>query len=189
MFATPKNTFTPDEYLALETVSDYKNEYVDGHIYAMAGASPAHGYIQMTLAHLLYEGVRKKKCRIMGSDTRVYIPPMRYFYPDMVIVCGDPNYNDTKPPSLLNPSLIIEILSPSTKDYDRDLKFAMYKALDSLMEYVVVHQDTARIENWLRHDANRWLHTDAIGEDSNMTFQTIATTLRVGDVYEQLKNA
>jgi Uma2 family endonuclease len=186
MSALRKTIFTIEEYFALAEASLEKLEYVDGEIYAMAGASPEHSWIHSSLHYHLYEGTRRKKCRLMTSDTRIKISPTRYVYPDMVMVCGKPQFDNGKPPSLLNPTLIVEVLSSSTKDYDRSTKFGFYQTVPSFQEYLLVHQDIHRIEHYVRIEGAQWLYTDVTGDDTRLTVKQIDTVLRVGDVYEQL---
>lgn len=145
--------FTPEEYLARERKALDKSEYRDGQIHAMPGASRKHNLITgNTLAELNVQ-LRNRVCEVYPSDMRVKVGSTgRYTYPDVVVVCDEPRFEDSHFDTLLNPTVLIEVLSPSTAAYDRGEKFASYQKLDSLCEYVLISQDRVRVEYYLRQE-------------------------------------
>ena len=138
------------EYLERERVAEFKSEYYRGEVFAMAGASYRHGLIVGNLLGAVKSCLEGKGCRIVPGDLRVHIPKTTLFtYPDLVVHCGRPVFFDPGYDTLLNPSAIVEVLSPSTADYDRGTKFLYYRSIESLQEYVLVDQDLRRIERWV----------------------------------------
>ena len=143
--------FTPEEYLARERKALDKSEYRDGRIYAMPGASRKHNLITGNTLAELHVQLRNRVCEVYPSDMRVKVSSTgTYTYPDVVVVCEEPQFEDSYFDTLLNPTVLIEVLSPSTAAYDRGEKFASYQKLDSLCEYVLISQDRIRVEYYLR---------------------------------------
>jgi Uma2 family endonuclease len=178
---------TADEYLAFERESEFKHEFIGGEIYAMTGASRHHNLIAGATYVALYTQLRKKGCEIYPSDMKVHSPVTgSYVYPDITIVCGDAELNDDHEDILLNPTLIIEVLSPSTEAYDRGEKFRNYWAIPSLAAYVLVAQDRPRLERSTRAGDSEWLLTVAEGLDASLALPSIDCTLALAEVYEQI---
>lgn len=145
--------FTPEEYLARERKALDKSEYRNGQIYTMPGASRKHNLITGNTLAELHVQLRNRVCEVYPSDMRVKVSPTgTYTYPDVVVVCEEPQFEDTHFDTLLNPTVLIEVLSPSTAAYDRGEKFASYQELDSLCEYVLISQDRVRVEYYLRQE-------------------------------------
>ena len=143
---------TPEEYLTKEREALTKSEYRDGQIYAMPGASRKHNLITTHTVGELYIQLRDRSCEVYPSDMRVKVSAAGlYTYPDVIVVCDEPRFDDTHFDTLLNPTVLIEVLSPSTAAYDRGDKFAAYQKLDSLCEYVLISQDSVYVEHYLRH--------------------------------------
>ncbi len=158
--AAVKSRFTPEQYLALERKAAFKSEYFDGCIRAMAGASRAHNLIALNLGSEIRSQLRDRPCETYVSDMRVRTGPSGlYTYPDVVVVCGEPRFEDDELDTLLNPTVIVEVLSPSTEAADRGRKFASYRRLASLQEYVLVAQDRACVERYTRQ-GDEWLLTE-----------------------------
>ncbi|MBL8152648.1 MAG: Uma2 family endonuclease [Anaerolineae bacterium] len=178
---------TQDEYLAFERGSDSRHEYFNGETYAMSGASGRHNMIVASLIGLLYAQLRQRPCRIFPSDMRVKTPaPLLYTYPDITVTCGEPpRYEDVSIDTLLNPSLIVEVLSPSTEHYDRGMKFECYRSIPSLREYLLVAQDRIHVEHYLRQNT-QWVLTDPGGPDSELALPSIECSLLLSDIYEQV---
>lgn len=186
--------FTIEEYLVLEREADERHEYLDGFIYAMAGESPEHGIISQNLSGQLYIKLRGTRCQTFLKDTKVRCGPVPinlrstrglFAYPDLVVVCGERQYHDQHKDVLLNPTVIIEILSEATKNYDRGEKFERYRTwLSSLNEYVVVHQVQPRIEHHQRQSSAQWLLTTIDGLDSVITLSSLDCSLLLKDIYE-----
>ena len=145
--------FTPEEYLSRERKALDKSEYRNGQIHAMPGASHEHNVIMGNTFAELHIQLRDRTCIVYPSDMRVKVSSTgRYTYPDVVVVCEEPRFEDSHFDTLLNPTVLIEVLSPSTAAYDRGEKFASYQKLDSLCEYVLISQDRVRVEYYLRQE-------------------------------------
>jgi Uma2 family endonuclease len=176
--------YTVEEYFAIDRASEFKNEYIDGEILAMTGAKPNHILITAstitTLSNQLVD-----RCNVFTSDLRVKISESAYVYPDITVVCGEPEY-DVDGLNLLNPTLVVEVLSPSTEGYDRGRKFEHYQKRDSLQEYVLIAQDAYRIEGYARQSDNQWLYTEVRGRDAVLDLRSVAGVLRLADVYRQV---
>lgn len=182
-------TYSPEEYLALERAAPYKNEFHEGRIYAMTGASRKHNLIAVNIARELSTQLKGRPCEAYIADMRVKVAEARnYYYPDVVVVCGTPTLEDDHHDTLLNPTLLIEVLSPSTEGYDRGAKFANYRKIASLQEYLLVEQDRAHIEHYQRQDG-AWLLTEAEGLDATMALASIGCTLALGEVYDKVLDA
>jgi Uma2 family endonuclease len=177
---------TPAEYLAAERRSREKNEYVNGRIYAMAGASRVHNLIVGNLFAELRSQLRGRPCEAYVNDMRVKVQRTgMYTYPDVAAVCGDPGMEDEHLDTLLNPSVIVEVLSPSTESYDRGEKFAHYRRLESLQEYVLVAQVTPRVEHF-RREGDHWVLTELDGTDAEVALSSVGCVLALGDIYDRV---
>ncbi|MFN8451812.1 MAG: Uma2 family endonuclease [Anaerolineae bacterium] len=180
-------TMTVEEYLAFERASEEKHEYLNGEIFMMSGASRHHNIIQINVAASLHAQLRQRSCTAFPSDMRVRISTGLYTYPDISVVCDPPQYDESEyQDTLLNPTLIVEVLSPSTESFDRGRKFQHYRALASLQEYVLIAQDSAHIERYLRQPNDEWLLADATGLDASIELSSIGCTLVLADVYEKV---
>jgi Uma2 family endonuclease len=177
---------TVEEYLAFEAKSEIKHEYYAGEIYAMAGASPNHDYAKGNTHVQLYNQLRKRACSVFTNDIRVRISDIQYVYPDVTVVCGAPQFNDDNPPSLLNPTVLIEVLSPSTEDYDRGKKLDSYRILPSLQEILLIAQNRCRIAHYVRQSEHKWVLTDILHLDRVIELASINCTLAVAEVYERV---
>lgn len=184
MTSVPTTGFTGAEYLALEGASDTKHELVNGAIVAMAGASPPHNALCVSIGAALRALVGKRPCLVFSSVQRVHVPATGlYSYPDVSVACGERRYKDDKPPSLLNPTLIVEVTSDSTEDFDRGSKFVHYQAIESLREYVVVSHRERRIDHHRRLDSGQWLATAHVSEAAVVEIAVMGGSFRLGDVY------
>ncbi len=168
MSALPKRYFTPEEYLLLEERSPYKSQYVAGEIFpmgedvtskpsAMGGAHPEHVRVMINITISLGGQFRGRDCQVFAADMRVAVEPGEmYTYPDVIALCGEPKYEPVRnPPSLLNPQIIVEVLSPSTEAYDRGEKFIHYQRLASLTDYLLVAVDSMRVDHYVRQEMAR----------------------------------
>ena len=183
--ALPKY-ISPEEYLRMERTSQEKHEYFRGEVFAMTGASENHNIVVSSTLAALYGQLRKRPCQIYPSDMRVRIPATGlYTYPDISVVCGTPEFEDDGLDTLLNPAVIIEVLSSSTEQYDRGKKFQHYRTVTSLEEYILIAQDSIRIEHFARQ-GEQWILTDAKTLDSVLTLPSIDCTLVLSDVYEKV---
>lgn len=177
---------TEEEYLALERASQERHEYADGEIFAMAGGTLEHSNIAANIIRRIGEALSDQKCRVQSSDMRIYIPASgRYVYPDASVLCGRAEFKDDKRDTLLNPRVIVEVLSPSSEAYDRGSKFAQYRSILSVVHYVIAAHDTARIEVFTRQDDGAWvLRTYGLGEGAALP--AIGISLDVSQVYANI---
>jgi Uma2 family endonuclease len=182
---TPR--FTPEQYLEMERAAEYKSEYYRGEIFAMAGASYAHGLL---ISHLNFElllGLRGRPCHVITNDLRVRTGQAGlYTYPDLVAICGEPRFEDNRPDTLLNPVLIVEVLSKSTESNDRGLKFHEYGRIESLQQYVLVSQETRQIEVFTRAEEGAWTYRDFQGADAVCEFSSLGCSVNLADVYRDV---
>ena len=187
MIATPQFfNLTPEEYLHLEAKSDIKHEYIDGEIYAMAGATDTHVTIALNIAILLRNHLRGSGCRVYISDMKVRIESKnRFYYPDVLVTCEDRDRENSTFKQF--PNLIIEVLSDSTEAFDRGDKFADYQSLPSLQEYVLVNTKKARIECFRRTKDDLWLLQFYELEDSQFELTSIDFNGKISDVYEEVE--
>jgi len=177
--------YTASEYLSLERASmDIKHEYIQGRIVAMAGASRAHNLITSNLTWLFVDQLKGTPCETYSSDMRVRTAST-YTYPDVVVVCGEPEFEDREVDTLLNPTVIVEVLSPSTEAWDRGDKFFHYRALHSLKDYLLVAQDKMRVEHYTR-GAGEWTLHDATGPEEKIRVESIGCELGVSEVYRRV---
>lgn len=183
MVAQPRQRMTEEEYLVFERASETKHEFYRGEIYAMAGASLDHVQI-VTNTVVAASRQLRPPCRVFSTDLRVKVPAADLFtYPDIVILCGRPQLSPDQSDTLLNPAIIIEVLSPSTEAYDRGKKFRHYRTLDSLQEYVLVAQDTPLAEHCIRQENDVWRFAAASGLDASLHLPSVDCTLTLSEVY------
>ena len=181
-----KVTYTQAEYLALERAAETKSEYRYGQIYAMTCVSREHNLIAGNLFRELSVQLRKGDCETYVSDIRVRVNRTGlYTYPDVVVACGPILFEDGHVDTLLNPVVIIEVLSPSTEAYDRGEKFAHYRRLDSLQEYVLVSQDRVRIERYVRQ-GEQWVLSERSAADDVLEIAAIGCRVSLADIYERV---
>ena len=185
---TQKTYVTPEEYLALERAAEYKNEYFDGEIFAMTGASRRHNLIAGNIGGSLWQQLRGKPCEVYPSDMRVRIPSANiYTYPDVVVVCGEPQFEDDYVDTLLNPTLLVEILSKSTASYDLRVKSGYYRTLPSLTEYLFIAQNEYHVAQHIKQADGRWLLADIRGADGRAELSSGGCVLALSDVYERVE--
>jgi len=179
-------SMTPNEYLARERVAAGKSEYRDGQAFTMAGASETHITLTGNLFALLWQRLRGGRCRIYANEMRVLFDETAHlFYPDIVIVCGERLFHDNRNDTITNPSVIVEVLSPSTERFDRGEKFREYQKIASLREYVLVSQTTQAVERYVRQsDSNLWMYALTTGESAVARFETLETDVPLADIYE-----
>lgn len=184
MSSIPKKLYTEEEYLALEAQSEDRHEYYKGEIFAMAGASPAHSIICFNLAGSFFNQLSKRDCTPHGSDMAVFIQAKRhYVYPDMTVLYGDPIYTEQQ--RLLNPMVIIEVLSPSTEAYDRGRKFEHYRTIPSFREYLLISQDEVRVQYYQRHEIG-WFFREYTALTDVVELVSIQCQLKLEDIYLKL---
>jgi Uma2 family endonuclease len=175
---------SPEEYLRLERKAEFKSEYVDGTIVPMAGATRTHNLINKNVSGLFWLQLRNKSCEVYQSDMKVRTGE-RYSYPDTVVVCAGPQFEDAEKDILKNPTVVVEVLSSSTEMYDRGDKFAAYRQLESLQAYVLVSQLMPRVEVFKRQ-ANDWLFSEVSGLEQTLILEVIGCELKLSEVYEKV---
>ena len=177
----------PEEYLAAERLSETKSEYIDGVVYPMTGAKLNHIQIVSNLTVELGTQLRARPCRVLPSQLKVRLQESRkFFYPDVTVVCDAPQFHDERTDIILNPVLVIEVLSKSTEAFDRGAKFEAYQTLESLEEYLLVAQDSPRIEQYVKNGDGSWKYTAAAGLESTLTLPSIECTLSLSAVYDKV---
>ena len=190
MDALPRKYLTQEEYLAIERAAQWKSEYYQGEMFAMAGTSRNHARIAFNAVASLGSQLIGKGCEGYVSDMRVHVEGSGlYTYPDIAIVCGNPEFQDGAFDTLLNPVVIVEILSPSTESYDRGKKFQMYRQLPSLREYILIAQDRPFVDQFIRDDEDRWFVLMTQGLESVLTLQSCGVSIPMSALYENVEFA
>ena len=183
--AAEPNQMSVQEYLRLERLAETKSEYLDGQMVAMTGGTLRHAFIIGNLVGELKRQLKGRSCRVAPNDLRVRIPSANiYTYPDVVVVCGEPSLEDHYADTLLNPKLLVEVLSPATEAFDRGKKLGWYQSLESLSEYLLVSQSSPRIEQYVRQQDDHWLFTAAQGLEALLPLPSIQVGLSLAEVYE-----
>ena len=184
--AATKIGFTPQEYLALERKSETRNEYYNGEIFAMAGASREHNLIVANLLRDIGNQLEDRPCESYPSHMRVSIEATGlYTYPDVSVVCGEPRFQDREVDTLLNPTVIVEVLSPSTEAYDRGDKFRHYRRIDSLREFVLISQDRMMVERYTRQGKD-WVLSDMTDPDQVLKLESIGCQIPLNRIYAKI---
>lgn len=189
MTSQSKTYLTPEQYLAVERQNEYKSEYIDGEMLAMVGASRRHNIIGVNITRELSQQLRGGPCEIYANDMRVKIASRReyaYTYPDVVVACGAPQFEDGHLDTLLNPTVLIEVLSEWTERYDRGKKFSFYRIIESLAEYVIVAQDESRVEQYTKESDGRGMLSDHRSLEDVVELASVQCTLALRDVYEKV---
>jgi len=188
MIPKKKAFITPKEYLEIERKAEFKSEYFNGEMFALAGAGKTHNKISSNLIINIGVHLKNKTCLIYGSDMKVKISSSGlYAYPDISVVCGDEKFEDDESDILLNPKLVIEILSESTESYDRGKKFEHYRTLESLQEYVLVSQEKPKVEQFLKQQDGKWLYSEVNGIDSRAQFTSIECEIDLKEIYHKVE--
>ena len=179
---------SPAEYLERERAAEERSEYVNGQVFAMSGASRHHEALIINLGSELHQQLKRRGCQTYGSNLRVWIPAKKSFrYPDLSVVCGATELlPDNAFDNLLNPTVLIEILSPSTEATDRGAKTEEYRSLPSLQEYLLVAQDRCHVEHYVRQSQQQWLMTEYNEPDATIVLASIECQLLLADVYDKL---
>jgi Uma2 family endonuclease len=176
---------SPEEFLARDREAEFKSEYYDGEVVSMSGASLRHNRVVRNLLVTLGTQLRRGPCEVLPSDMRVWNRVRRsYTFPDVVVVCGTPRLSDERRDVLLNPTLLIEVLSDSTQARDQGQKSEGFRRLDSLQEYLLVSQDEVRVERYRRYSEHQWMLTEALDLHGVLELDSIGCTLPLSEVYE-----
>ena len=184
----PKPHLAPEDYLARERSAGFKSEYFDGETFAMTGASESHNLIVINIIAEIRQQLKKRPCKLYANDMRVRVDSTGlYTYPDLAVVCGKALFDDTHLDTLLNPTLIVEVLSDSTEAYDRGRKFEHYRKLGSLVEYVLIAQSRPHVDSYRRQPDQQWLLTECDGLDGQLRLQAIDCELALAEVYDKME--
>jgi Uma2 family endonuclease len=177
-----------DEYLQRDRASAERNEYLDGEMFAMTGGSPRHALIATNVAAELRHQLRERACTVYSPELRVRVVATGlHSYPDVVVVCGDLAFADERRDTLVNPTLLVEVLSPTTADYDRGRKFWHYRQIPSLREYLLIGQDAPHAEHHLRQGPGRWLLAETDDVASVLQLESIGCVLRLAEAYHKVE--
>ena len=176
-----------EQYLALDRAAEFKSEYFDGEMFAMTGGSMQHARLQKNITGELYNALSGGKCEPFGSDFRVRVSSRMYTYPDISVVCGKPLLADNTQDALLNPVVIVEVLSLSTETNDRGLKLQHYRTIASLQDYILVDQNEARIEQYTRQENNLWILRDYQRLDEELVITSIGVSLPLRRIYDRVE--
>jgi Uma2 family endonuclease len=183
MATLPDAPLTEEQYLEIERRAEFKSEFHDGRMFAMASGSPNHAVLSGAVIALLYPQM-PPGCRVFSSDLRIKVAAAGlYTYPDCCVICGDLEYFGNQKDVVLNPLLIVEVLSPSTEGYDRGKKFELYRTIPSFQEYLVVHQDRRHVEHYSKQDDGSWLLRDHTGAEGSVAVARLGVHVSLSALY------
>jgi Uma2 family endonuclease len=186
--AYEKKFYSIEEYLQVENEAVEKHEYYRGEIFAMSGAGARHNIIYINIIALLYNSLKGKSCQPFGSDMRIHIPENTLFsYPDISVICGDIINTEEDENSATNPTVIFEILSPSTRNYDRGVKFMLYRAIPTLKEYILVEAESIHIEQFAINKGGFWQLQEYSNPEDQLILESLDLQLLISDIYERCK--
>jgi Uma2 family endonuclease len=179
--------YTPEEYLALEEAAKYKSEYHDGQIIPMTGGTTNHNRIALSMSIALSLGLKGKEYDIFIGDVRLWIPAARFYtYPDVMVISGKPKYYENRQDTVTNPQVIVEVLSQSTRNYDRGDKFDYYKTIPTFQEYILIDQSQIKITQYVKTEAKRWSYREYDQEDTALSFNVFEMEVPLVDIYEKV---
>ena len=188
MSAHAQPRLTEEEYLQAERAAELRHQFYDGVMYAMSGGSPEHAYLIGSLTRELGMALKKGPCRVYPSDLRVRVSRGGlYTYPDVTLICDEPKYADDIKDTLTNPTLLIEVLSPTTEAYDRGFKFEQYRSIASLQEYALVSQSRPHIEIFRRQPSNEWLLAEYTGMEATCRFDSVGCAIPLAEIYDKIE--
>lgn len=188
MQAIEQQYYTPEEYLELETVAEYKSEYIDGQIIPMAGGSVNHNRIALNLSANINISFRQQPFEVLIGDVRLWIPERRiYTYPDVMVIAGEPEYFQTRTDTVLNPILIVEVLSKGTKSYDRESKFDAYRTIPGFQEYLLIDQTRIHVEQFSKTGMKQWSFCEYDESDEAIAFTKVPFQISLADLYNKVQ--
>ena len=188
MSTQPVTYLTPEQYLDIESKAEFRSEYINGEMFAMSGATPNHARIVLNTARRLTEQLDGRPCEAFGGDLRLYSAKYNSFtYPDALVTCGPHRFLDSRRDTLTDATVIVEVLSPSTKNYDRGEKFLFYRSLPSFSEYLLLSQDTIRAEHYVRQPDNSWLFREFTGPADEIELKSIGCRLQIQSLYKRVE--
>jgi Uma2 family endonuclease len=183
MSASPIPKLSVEEYLALDRVAEIKCEYHDGEIFPVVAVTFEHARVTANTVYRFSERLYGKPCRVLNSPIRLRVSPTKFVYPDILVLCGKPDLTDDIKDTITNPKVIVEILSPSTADYDYGGKFALYRGLPSFEEYLLIAQDEPRIEVFRKTPDSRWILTSYVGLEATVRVESLDIDLPLAEIY------
>ncbi|MEH2295707.1 Uma2 family endonuclease [Nostoc sp.] len=179
--------YSPTEYLELEVISEYRHEYIDGQIIPMTGGTPNHNQIALNLSATLNFALKRQPYRVFIADQRLWIPKKRiHTYPDVMVVAGSLEFSEGRTDTITNPLVICEVLSKSTRSYDRDEKFAAYRTIPSFQEYVLIDQYKNHLEQYSKTDENKWIFSEYEEENSILILSSLQFQIPLSDIYDKV---
>ncbi|MEH2415978.1 Uma2 family endonuclease [Nostoc sp.] len=188
MQITKQRYYTPEEYLELEEAADYKSEYIDGQIIPMAGGTVNHNQIALNLSTELNFAFKKQNYRVFMGDVRLWILQKRtYTYPDVMILAGEPEFFNNRMDIILNPQIIVEVLSKSTKGYDREDKFQAYRTISTFQEYLLIDQTRIHVDQFSKTGKKQWALREYDEEDEAIALVTVPFEISLQDLYNKAK--
>jgi Uma2 family endonuclease len=180
--------YTPEEYLELETIAEYKSEYIDGQIIPMAGGSTKHNQISLNLSSELNFAFKRQAFCVYMSDVRLWIPERRiYTYPDVMVIEGEPEYFQNRTDTVLNPIVIVEVLSKGTKNYDRESKFDAYRTIANFQEYVLIDQTRIHVEQFSKTGKKQWSFCEYDESDEAIALAKVPFQISLADLYHKVQ--
>ena len=187
MYQRQPDFYTPEEYLALEEKADGKSEYYQGEIFAMAGGSCNHNVIAGNFYSALNQSLQAKPCVVFTSDMRLFVEEVDlYTYPDVMVVCGQPQFIKGRTDTVTNPLVIVEVLSNSTQEYDRGLKFELYRTLDSLKDFLLIDQHRIYVEYFHKSKDSRWMLVDIKSVEKAVTIESVGIEIPIARIYHKV---
>ena len=188
MQITQQQYYTPEEYLELEEVAEYKSEYIDGQIISMADGTVNHNQIALNLSTELNFAFKKQNYRVFMGDVRLWISQKRtYTYPDVMILAGEPEFFNNRRDIILNPQIIVEVLSKSTKGYDREDKFQAYRTISTFQEYLLIDQTRVHVDQFSKTGKKQWALREYDEEDEAIALVTVPFEISLQDLYNKVK--
>jgi Uma2 family endonuclease len=188
MQAIEPRYYTPEEYLELETVAEYKSEYIDGQIIPMTGGSTNHNRIALNLSANLNIAFRQQPFEVFMGDVRLWIPERRiYTYPDVMVIAGEPEYFQNRTDTVLNPISIVEVLSKGTKSYDRESKFDAYRTIPGFQEYLLIDQTRIHVEQFSKTGMKQWSFCEYDDSDEAIAFTKVPFQISLADLYNKVQ--
>ncbi|MGI8467264.1 MAG: Uma2 family endonuclease [Pyrinomonadaceae bacterium] len=185
--AKKRKLYTPAEYLALEEKAEFRSEYVNGEIITMAGGSLDHVQITSNVSRFTGNKI-SAECRSLPTDIKVYVKALnKFYYPDVTVLCGEPKFYQKRNDTIVNPVLIVEVLSGSTEAKDRGEKFFAYQTLESFREYILVSQDKEVVEQFIKQSDGSWKYLAIIGAKSKVKFESIGIELSLEEIYQRVE--
>jgi Uma2 family endonuclease len=185
--SNPVTKVTEEQYLAIERAAEFRSEFLDGEMFAMSGGSMEHASIQTNILVELSLALRGTPCRAFGPDLRIKVSSRMYTYPDVSVVCGKPLLADEHEDNLLNPVVIVEVLSPSTEKYDRGLKFQQHRTIASLRDYILIDQGQMRIEQYTRQPDDTWSLRDYQRPEQELKIDSIGASIPLQRIYDRVE--